>query len=228
MKCEIIESKVDNTAKIYQNARITHSILKEHTVVGNYSRVDNSNLFQYSRVDRNNHLFHASLGRHTYTGMNTVIMHANIASFCSISWNVSIGGPNHDYSRTVQHAFLYNKWDNLRPEGEAIVYDRFEGPVEIKSDVWIASGAVITRGVIIHEGAVIGANSVVTKDIPPYAIAVGSPAKIINYRFDKEMINLLLQLKWWDWSTDKIRKNYDLLSSKPSKEQIKNLLYSHS
>ena len=76
--------------------------------------------------------------------------------------------------------------------------------------MWIGSGSCILENVIIGDGAVIGANSVVTKDVPPYAICVGNPAKVIKYRFDDIMIKQLLDQKWWNWDDEKIRTNEHL------------------
>ena len=75
----------------------------------------------------------------------------------------------------------------------------------IGSDVWIGAGASIMTGVNVGDGAVIGANSVVTKDIPPYAVAVGVPAKIIKFRFDEDIINRLLKIKWWNYSKEALQ-----------------------
>jgi acetyltransferase-like isoleucine patch superfamily enzyme len=224
MDYQIINSEIADTASIYQGARIQSSQLKQNTIVGNFSRVDFSCLGDFCRVDRNNHLFKITLGRYSYTGMNAVIMHSNIGAFCSISWNVSIGGANHDYTRIAQHSFLYNIYDNIRPESTDVPYDRFQLPVTIGNDVWIGSGAVIMRGVLVGDGAVIGANSVVTNDVPPYAIVVGSPARVIKYRFKPEVIELLLKLKWWSWPIDKIKANFILLSNQPDIKNLQEML----
>lgn len=82
-----------------------------------------------------------------------------------------------------------------------------KGLVLIKSACWIGDSVIILPGASIGFGAVIGAGSVVTKSIPDFAIAVGNPAKVIRYRFDEEIIRLLLKTKWWDWSEKKIREN---------------------
>ena len=150
-------------------------------------------------------------------------MCASVGQFCSISWNVSIGGANHDYSRVTQHSFLYNEHDGLRPEQNA-AYDRFSAPVIIGHDVWIASGAVITRGVTIGNGAVIAANAVVTRDVPAYAIVAGSPARAIKKRFSDDIIELLQKINWWDWSVEDIKRHYSILSQQPSIESLKTLL----
>lgn len=82
-----------------------------------------------------------------------------------------------------------------------------KGDIVIGNDVWIGYEAVIMAGVHIGDGAIIAARAVVTKDVPPYTIVGGTPAKEIRKRFDAEVIQQLLMLKWWDWSTDKIRNS---------------------
>jgi len=80
------------------------------------------------------------------------------------------------------------------------------GDISIGSDVWIGSNVIILSGVTIGDGAVIGAGAVVTKDIPPYAVAAGVPAKVIKSRFSDEDITLLLSARWWDWDFEKIKR----------------------
>lgn len=89
-----------------------------------------------------------------------------------------------------------------------------KGTIEIGNDVWIGTSAVILSGVKIGHGAVVAAGSLVTKNIPPYAIVGGNPAKIIKYRFNEDKIKELLEMNWWDWSEEKIKNNIEILSSK--------------
>ena len=88
-----------------------------------------------------------------------------------------------------------------------------KGDVTIGNDVWIGNGATILSGVTVGNGAVIGACAVVTKDVPPYAIVAGNPAKIIRYRFDEETIAALQKIKWWDWEILKIKEKLSLIQS---------------
>ena len=148
------------------------------------------------------------MGAYSHTNHNTTVRDAEIGKFCSISWNVSIGGTDHNYkSASTFNPFWWNEFFD-EPEG----LRKFEYPkCEIGSDVWIASGANILRKVKVGDGAVIGAGAVVTKDVPPYAIVAGTPAKVVKYRFDDETIAGLLKIKWWDWPYETIRENIPLL-----------------
>lgn len=220
----IINSKIHDSVKIYFKTNIINSTINCNSTISDFTKIQNSNLSNNVIIDRNNYIDNSKIGAFSYTGKNTHIIHSNIGKYTSISWNVSIGGANHDYKRMTQHSFLYNESSRLRPQNEEIAYNRFNNNMKIKNDVWIATGAVITRGITIGDGAVIGANAVVTKDIPPYAIAVGNPAKIIKYRFNPKIIDLMLKLKWWDWDIEKIKKNYNLLSQEPDIIQLKKLL----
>jgi acetyltransferase-like isoleucine patch superfamily enzyme len=85
--------------------------------------------------------------------------------------------------------------------------------IEIGNDVWIGEGAVIMAGVKISDGAIIGCSAVVTKDVEPYTIVGGVPAKLIRYRFKEQQIEQLLKIKWWEWSDEKVRENAHLLLS---------------
>ncbi|TGV65023.1 CatB-related O-acetyltransferase, partial [Mesorhizobium sp. M00.F.Ca.ET.158.01.1.1] len=88
-----------------------------------------------------------------------------------------------------------------------------KGPITVGHDVWIGARAIILSGVTIGNGAVIGAGAIVTGGIPPYAIAVGNPARILRYRFAPDVIDRLQSLKWWDWSDDLIRTRIELLTT---------------
>ena len=88
-----------------------------------------------------------------------------------------------------------------------------KGDIIIGNDVWIGFEAVILAGVTIGDGAIIGARAVVTKDVPPYTIVGGIPAKPIKKRFDEDVISDLLRVKWWDWSNEKIARNIAAIQS---------------
>jgi acetyltransferase-like isoleucine patch superfamily enzyme len=140
-----------------------------------------------------------------------------IGKFCSIAPEVEIFvGGNHrpDYVTTYPFSALPTDWPGAG--GETPVS---KGDVVIGNDVWIGTGARILSGVTIGDGAVVGAFAVVAKDVPPYGIAVGNPARTVKKRFDEPTIERLLKLKWWDWEIEKIRRHVAVLSS-PEIEKI--------
>lgn len=136
-----------------------------------------------SLVDR-----HTMLGAHSYIGYGVFISSASIGRYCSIGNYVSIGPGEHSLKLGSTHAYFSNQ------NGESLTKD----PVALGPDVWVGGGAIILRGVNVGCGAVIGAGAVVTKDVPPYAIVVGVPAKIIRYRFSQNKIEKFLQSSWWN------------------------------
>lgn len=213
------DSTVGEACQIYRFAECEKSVLGTRTVIGDWSRVVRSTMGVCSRVDRFSLLLGSRMGDYSYTGPYTRILHAEIGKYCSIAWHVTIGPAQHDYKRITSHSFLYDKQFNLMPAEADVPYDRFAGSCRLGSDVWVGAGAVILRDVTIGHGAVIGANAVVTKNVPDYAIVVGSPARILKYRFEKRYIDRLLALSWWEWPSDKIRDSHHLFAD-PNIESV--------
>ncbi len=110
---------------------------------------------------------------------------------------------NHDHKGVCQGAPR-----ELDFFGKPFQLDR-KGEILILNDTWIGSGVTVMDGVTIHNGAVVAAQSVVTKDVPPYAIVAGNPARIVKYRFDEDVIEGLLSIQWWDWSTEELSSRKD-------------------
>ncbi len=211
-------------SKIYQHCDVRQSHLEEGATVGDFSRLGNCRLGPHSAIQRNAMMYHVDIGRYSYTGKNFTAWHCSIGAFCSISWNVSIGGANHDYSRITTHSFLYSKDFGLLPEDDFEGYDRFSQPCIIGNDVWIAANACICRGVTVHTGAVIAAGAVVTHDVPPYTIVAGVPAKPLKKRFDEETIAMLLESRWWEFPKELIQKNFHLFDRTATPESAAQLL----
>ena len=155
------------------------------------------------------------VGFGSYIAEGSVLRHTRVGRFCSIGDSVKSGLGSHPskdfvsthpafFSTKKQAGFSYVELDVFEelptPTGEGYV-------VSIGNDVWIGSSVVILDGVRISDGAIIGANSTVTKDVPPYSVCVGSPARVIRHRFDETHRNFLSTFKWWDKEPAWIAKN---------------------
>ena len=218
----ILNSLIDEeSVELYKGVRIVGSKINRNCIVGDFSRITESILDGFNRVDRNSLIYYSTFELYSYVGMNSVIMHSDIGKFCSLSWGVTIGPGNHDYSRISSHDFLYNNFYNLN--SNEVVYNRFEQRTVIGNDVWIGTNVTVVNGVKIGHGAVIGANTIVTKDVPPYAIVVGNPGRILKYRFDEETIEELLDLKWWDLEYGILKDNFKVFKSESIQECIKSI-----
>lgn len=139
------------------------------------------------------------LGRNSYISPGSMIFDKNtkIGNFCSISWNVCVGVSSHPLNFLSTSPFQYAIQPSLINLNAKMVDFCGVKPCKVGNDVWIGCYTVILDGVEIGDGAVIGANSTITKNVPPYAIVVGAN-RIIGYRFDEKTIEELLKLKWWD------------------------------
>jgi virginiamycin A acetyltransferase len=130
-----------------------------------------------------------------------------IGKFCMIASDVTfiMNGANHltDAITTYPFAIFGNGWENAM---EGKTYPS-KGNIVVGNDVWIGYNATIMAGVTIGDGAIIGTNSVVTKDVEPYSIVGGNPAKVIKKRFPEDEIKDLLEIKWWDWEIEKVTRN---------------------
>lgn len=150
------------------------------------------------------------MGAYSYVSGSAVFLATNIGRFCSIGDDASIGydEPNSTFLSTHLFAFNSSPGPNFKDNEiycqmiSAEVVPLKKSRTNIGNDVWIGVGSVISRGCTIGDGAIVGAGAVVTKDVPPYAVVGGVPAKIIKYRFDKETIERLMRIKWWNYHLD--------------------------
>ena len=178
---------------VYLNAVIKDTQIEvgDYTIYNDF--VANPLLFE-----KNNVLYHYPILREKLI----------IGKFCSIACGTKFlfNCANHSLKSLSTYTFplFYEEWE-LEKSNITTAWDN-KGDIVIGNDVWIGYEAVIMAGVHIGDGAIIAARAVVTKDVPPYTIVGGTPAKEIRKRFDAEVIQQLLLLKWWNWSTDKIRQ----------------------
>jgi len=141
----------------------------------------------------------AKIGAYTYVNRNSFIQNATIGNYCSIATDVIMGHGLHPLDRFSTSTIFYKAKNalNLQLVAEDLDFAEYK-PVNIGSDVWIGTRVIIMGGVTIGHGAVLASGAVITKDVPPYAIMGGVPAKIIKYRFNNDVQHRLLQTKWWE------------------------------
>lgn len=210
--------KIGKEVRLYEKCSLSDSQLDDNVSIGDFSLIRNSVLDNKVEIGRRNTIDHANIGKATYTGEFCVAKYCSIGKYCAISWNVSIGGANHEINLLAVTPL------NRIMDQPAKEYPSFiEETVRIGNDVWIAAGAHILRNVKIGDGAVIAANAVVTKDVPPYSVVGGVPAKVLYYRFSNEVIEQLLKIKWWDWSDEKIAKAKPLFQREVSMDLVREL-----
>lgn len=210
------ETKLDPTSKIinstygeglnaYRNVVITDSHLGSGVTIGDDTTIARCTIGENVAFNRRSYINNTIFGDFSYAGSNTTINYSRIGKFCSLARNVDIGGFDHDYHKVT-----------MMPMFRFIELSKGEKPdagekelCEVGNDVWIAAGTQILHKVKVGDGAVIGGGAVVTKDVPPYAIVAGVPAKIIKFRFDENTISDLLDIKWWDWPLDLVLANIE-------------------
>ena len=177
----------------YIYAKIFKKILRGKAVY-------NSNIDSTTKVNSGCNIVNSTIGRYNNIGYDNELNNVEIGSFCSFSDHVFIGGDEHP----LEWVSTSPVFESIKNSGPRRKFASFEVPTPrrtiICNDVWIAHGVCIKAGVSVGTGAAIGTGAVVTKDVPPYAIVAGVPAKIIRYRFDEETIKSLLESKWWELS----------------------------
>lgn len=166
-----------------------------------------------ARIGSGSYCIKTTIGRYSYMGKNNIAVNAKIGSFCSIASYCCIGGGAHPTNLLSTSPVFYSGRNCFRKNFSSTPFNA-EKPVTIGHDVWIGEKVFIKDGVIIGNGAIIGALSIVTHDVPPYAIVGGVPAKVIRYRFDSETIRTLEEIKWWEMENEKLKDFAFLLESK--------------
>lgn len=203
--------------------KIIYKIVKRCSLKKRGVSIDSTVLFNTKTVFEGANVMHknvcvssAHVGYGTYIGENSSLPNCHIGRFCSIASNVKVVTATHPTSKFVSTSPMF--FSTLKQSGKTFckknkfneflkVDDRY---LIIGNDVWIGEGVTIKGGVRIGDGAIVAMNACVTKDVPPYAIVGGVPAKIIRYRFTDEQIKFLLEFKWWNKSLDWIEKHAEI------------------
>ncbi|GAC1041174.1 DapH/DapD/GlmU-related protein [Rhizobium sp. No.120] len=181
--------------------------LGETPFISASASVSNSTLGRYTEVSDRCRIDEVEMGDYSYIMQDGAVWCATIGKFVNIAAAVRINATNHPTWRATLHHFTYRAadyWPDADMETDFFTWRR-DNRVVIGHDVWIGHGATILPGVTVGNGAVIGAGAVVSKDVAPYTIVGGVPAKLIRERFTAEIGARMDRLAWWDWDHDRLR-----------------------
>lgn len=177
-----------------KGSRIARGVAIRDSVIDGTSKVHSGSVVANTRI-----------ARYSYCGYDCMLFNCEVGPFCSFSSRVNIGGVAHPaHFVSTSPVFLSHK-DSIKTKFARHDYLPLLH-TEIGADVWIGEGAFIKAGVHIGHGSIIGMGAVVTRDVSPYAVVAGNPARLIRYRFDADVISGLLASRWWDWSESRLRE----------------------
>ena len=157
----------------------------------------NCEIDKKAKVGYKSNFINTKVGKYTYFGNNNSVQDAEFGSFCSIASFCAIGGGEHPISFVSTSPVFYRGKNVFNKNFSNYKFENAKRTI-IGNDVWIGENVFIKAGVVIGDGAIIGAHSVVTRDVPPYAIVAGCPATIIRFRFDEKVSKQLLESQWWN------------------------------
>lgn len=169
--------------------------------------VRNSQLGHFVEIGEGTHILESVLGDYSYTARYADIAYSVLGKFVNVAAFTRLNPGEHPYHRASLHHFMYRSsyfWPD-EPDETAVFDWRRSRPVKVGHDTWIGHGAVIMKGVTIGDGAMIAAKAVVTKDVPPYCVVAGTPAKLIKWRHPRGIADRLQALAWWDWSHEQLK-----------------------
>lgn len=216
MLLNIIKNALYEISEPIGKALVLASLQKKYPTCRFYSGAtvdESSSLGKYNVIFTNTSIVDSTIGDHTFVQKNSVVNHARIGKFCSIAGEVSVGLGRYPLERVSSHPAFYSVSQPVgRTFADRDIFQPFERTV-IGHDVWLGQGALVVDGVRIGTGAVVGAGAVVTKDVPPYAIVGGVPARILRYRFESDVIEELLHARWWNQSEEWLQLHWQSLES---------------
>ena len=193
-----------------------------------FARVEYSKISPSAKIWRQAFVTHSCVDKYSYIAPKARVVHANIGKYCSIA-DCIIGMGRHSLDNlSTSSIFTSMKNGTGHVWTDMDSYEEYK-TINIGNDVWIGTRAIIMPGVKIGNGAVVGAGAIVTKDVPPYAVVGGVPAKIIKYRFSEDVIKLLEELQWWNLDEDILKTNITLFQNPDISDNINRLLeiYNH-
>lgn len=176
------------------------------TVIHSTAKIRDSTVGKCCEILADTSLHTVELGDYSYLGPRCIVGDATIGKFCAIAAEVRIGAPNHPMDRPSMHRFTYcPEYYSADAVRDTSFFDQRKADrAIIGNDVWIGHGVIVLPGVKVGDGAVLAAGTVVTKDVQPYTIVGGVPAKFIRERFTRTVAERLASIAWWDWPFETI------------------------
>jgi phosphonate metabolism protein (transferase hexapeptide repeat family) len=171
------------------------------------ARVRNSTLGRYTELGEGVLMLNSEMGDYSYAVRYADIANATIGKFANIASFVRIGATDHPMERASQHHFLYRSndyWDDAEPD-EGFFAHRASRRITIGHDTWLGHAAMVMPEVEVGHGAVIAAGAIVTKDVAPYSVVAGVPARLVRHRHPPALAERLMALGWWDWDHASLR-----------------------
>ena len=190
-------------------AAATQGAKLAQTVISDRATLREATIGQGCEILARSSVEYSVIGDYSYLGNDCMVADATIGRFCAIAAHVRIGAPNHPLDRPSQHRFTYcpEYYDEAQSRDHAFFAARRDARVEIGHDVWIGHGVTILPRCRIGNGAVVAAGAVVTRDVAPYTIVGGVPARLLKDRFPSDIARSLARIAWWDWPMEKIMAN---------------------
>jgi phosphonate metabolism protein (transferase hexapeptide repeat family) len=180
-------------------------------VIDPTAQVRQAVLGRYTEIGARTAFVESSMGDYSYVVNDSNVIYTTIGKFCSIAAHTRINPGNHPMQRASQSHFSYRAsayFEDAEDDAEFFAWRR-STPVTIGHDVWIGHGAIVLPGRTIGTGAVVAGGAIVTKDVAPYSIVAGNPARLIRRRFPEDIAERLTALAWWDWEHAKLRAALD-------------------